>query len=69
MRRSGCFVDIMDFEERVGMDSRCNVKGCDEQSVLLMPSLSLPRQLCFKHSERYMKKKYPEEHERIRKRM
>jgi len=59
----------MDYEVRKGRDRRCNVKGCDEQSVLLMPSLSLPRQLCFKHSEGYMKKKYPEEHERIKKRM
>lgn len=55
----------MEFEERVGIDSRCNVKDCDEQSVLLMPSIELPRQLCRVHSRGYMKKKYPEEYKRI----
>ncbi len=57
---------IMEFEDRVGMDSRCNVKGCEEQSTLLMPSVSLPRQLCSKHSEGYMKKEYPEEYKKVK---
>lgn len=59
----------MDFEERLGTDRRCNVKGCDNQSVVLMPRLSLPRQLCVVHSKGYMQEKYPEEYEKIMKRM
>lgn len=56
----------MDYEERVGMDSRCNVKGCDEQSTLLMPSVELPRQLCSMHVRGYVKKEYPEEYKKVK---
>jgi hypothetical protein len=47
----------MDYEEREGMDRRCNVKGCYEPSKLMMPSFDLPRQLCSKHGNKYMKEK------------
>lgn len=49
----------MEFEEREGFDNTCNVKGCKQESHLLMPSIDLPRQLCNVHGMEYIKEKNP----------